>query len=374
MYRLLLIVLCIVFSLCVSLEAQTLDYNKDYFFKAPIIKDKSISYDSKIKKTRVRLYSVDENTFTINPLSEYKKWFKSLEEHETEGWIGKTNKDNTVTISGVWVAGEGFFVVNAEGSFVDNNVLKGTLKRQLGITAEKLTPFVYESEWCLEPVDTDEILKISTRVAYQGPPSKTIRATTSTPEERAKRPIDSDSGIKRFANSKNRKKFKKIIPKERSCYYENLLKEFAWDEIKYAPGILLLIDHLATLDEVDQKRIAKAYIDDKSMDFFERISYEEIQKTPPLFMILKCSDKMKKKDIDGLNNESERFGSMFAGYNELPKEDLAEMSLSEFVITMSEQLTENSRKKYYNQSKKLKDYVLGSKDETLKGLYPFQVK
>jgi len=126
------------------------------------------------------------------------------------------------------------------------------------------------------------------------------------------------------------------------------------------------------LEEIDQKRIAEAYVEDGSVNFFKGITYEEIQRTPPLFLILKCSDKMKKKDIGGLKNESERFETMFAEYRELPKEDLPEMLLPEFVITVSEALTEGQRKAYYSQSQKLRDYVFGSKNETLKSLYSFK--
>ncbi len=147
-----------------------------------------------------------------------------------------------------------------------------------------LTPYVYKFEWALEPADTKKPVKLSHRVTYHGPFVPTIKAETSTPEERAKRPITSDGQIKSLAKeTDSRERFYKRFPKgsKDKKYYDKLLSELTWDEIKYTPGILLLIDHLATLEKPDQKRIANMYVKDGSVNFFGDTPYEELRRTPP---------------------------------------------------------------------------------------------
>ena len=139
--------------------------------------------------------------------------------------------------------------------------------------------------------------------------------------------------------------------------------------MRYAPGILLLIDHLASLEKGDQKRIADAYVHAGSVDFFGDTPYEEIQKVPPLFLILRCLDKMNEEDIQGLIESSPRFQIMMLAYESSSPGELTDLSLLEFVIAISKNLPADFRKEYYQQSQKLRNYVRDSESSFLIDLY-----
>ena len=359
------------------LYAQPLDFSKAYNLYLPEWKEISSvrEYETDISAIKVRLKKIDDETFVVLPVHPNRRWGESLEKRGENGLVGKMTDTDRVSIKGVMARGEAAIVLEMEGKITGGNVIKGKVLTRIGHVAIKKFPYRFRSEWGLQPAEKEKKMKVSSKVTYQGDLRKPKKAWKYTKEEEDKWPITSDRQIKYFAKSKRREKYySKAMKGNSKKYFTKLLKEFTWDEIKYAPGILLLIDHLATLEKVDQKRIADAYVRDGSVNFFDGIPYKEIQRTPPLFLILKCSDKMKKKDLDGLKNESERFAAMFTEFSELPKEDLSEMTPSEFMIAVSEALTEEQRKAYYSQSPKLRDYVSAAKDQTLKALYPFHAE
>ena len=360
------------------LYAQPLNFSKAYKLYLPEWKEISSvrEYETDISAIKVRLKKIDDETFVVLPVHPNRRWGESLEKRGENGLVGKMTDTDRVSIKGVMARGEAAIVLEMEGKFIKPNKIKGQVQAKIGHVAIKKFPYRFRSEWGLQSAGEKGSIDVSRKVVYEGVLRKPMKATTSTPEEQAKRPLQSDKSIKTMA--KYKKKFRHSLymcsTKNLQKYYDILLDELFWDEIKYTPGILLLIDHLATLEKVDQKRIADAYVRDGSVNFFDGIPYKEIQRTPPLFLILKCSDKMKKKDLDGLKNESERFAAMFTEFSELPKEDLSEMTPSEFMIAVSEALTEEQRKAYYSQSPKLRDYVSAAKDQTLKAFYPFHAE
>ncbi|MGA1790161.1 MAG: hypothetical protein ACMUIM_01640 [bacterium] len=357
MYKLSAIIACFILLIASPLKAQELDYGKSYLFKLPKLQLRGFDYESEIRSYQVKLSKIDNKTFMIIPVEKVDKWFESREKPYVRGWLGEKNTHNDVEISGMWTIGEGYAVMELNGNFVEKDALKGNAIMRVGVDASGETPSVYRSDWCLEPEDTKKPIDISNKITYHGPPAKTLPVTVPSSEEKAKRPPIDDLGIKSLARNKPklRERFYRASEKNLKlrAYYDKLLSELTWDEIKYTPGILLLVDHLSTLEEVDQKRIANSYVRDGSVNFFDEISYKELQRTPPLFLILKCIDHMKESDIEGLQEESSRFLKMLDAYKEIPNEELSDLTLTEFIIKISESLPIAFRKSYYKQSLKL---------------------
>jgi len=373
--KIIIFILGIIILCTIPLYAQNFDYSKSYLFKMPSIELKGKDYEGKIEQYKVSLTEIDNSTFTIIPVVEYGEWVKSISDPRVRGWVGKIGDNNGVKISGLIIGEYSYAILELTGKLLSKDMMKGTGNIRIGFGHPGETPYVSRSEWCLEPEDTAKPLKISKKVTYHGPPlPPPEKMSTYSPEEKAKFPPIDEYGIKSMARRESdfRERLINKASGKRKMYYKNISTELTWEEIKYTPGILLLIDHLATLAEADQRPIAKGYIDDKSWDFFGDIPYVELQKVPPLFLILRCLDKMKETDIEGLKKESLRFKEMFDAYNTIPKEKLSTLTLEEFILKVSENLPEDFRKDYYHHSPKLQNYVTSSDDANLKKLYPFR--
>ncbi len=269
----------------VPLKAQNINYDKEYNLRMQACRIDGADYEEEPRFYKMKLSEIGNKLFLLTPVGKATwrgKWLHSVEP-EKKGWIGAWGKNSAVKIFGILQADEFYTKMELKGSLIAKNTLKGDAVVHVGMGRPKEdTPFVYTSEWALEPADTKNPVKLSHRVTYHGPPLPPPRKPKySTPEERAKRPPQGDSGIKTMAGYPPG--FREGLPpdKELDAYYDKLLSELTWDEIKDTPGILLLIDHLATLEKPDQKRIANMYVKDGSVNFFGDTPYEELRRTPP---------------------------------------------------------------------------------------------
>ena len=356
--------------------AQKFDYTKNYIIKLPDL-DREIAenFETQIVSFPVQLSKINDKSFMLTPPSgkTYDRWMKSVDEPEVKAWLMEIESDDVIKIIGMMGQGEGMLTFELIGSYTTSGAIKGNGTITPGLGIQKM-PYFYKIEWALVPEDFKEKLEISNQLVYDGPsaPAPSWPEMT-TKEEEAKRPFQSDRSIKRFAShsEKERERFYNRLKGSHKAFYDNLLSEFPWDEMRYAPGILLLIDHLASLEKGDQKRIADAYVRDGSVDFFGDTPYEEIQKVPPLYLILRCLDKMNEEDIQGLIESSPRFQIMMQAYESSSPGELTDLSLLEFVIAISKNLPADFRKEYLQQSQKLRDYVHGSGNSALRSIYPF---
>ncbi len=80
---------------------------------------------------------------------------------------------------------------------------------------------------------------------------------------------------------------------------------------------------------------------------------------------------MKQGDINGLKDESPRFGKMLDSFRNIPAGELANLTLKEFVTTVSEYLPQDLRQEYCQQSPKLQEYIKSPDSSFLRGLYGF---
>lgn len=354
--------------------AQHLNEETTYSLLLPAFLGRDEDYDAPgIWPYEVKVSYLNGATFLVQPVSEDEQWVNDLEERNFRGWVGTVKQDGAVEISGVIILGNGggYILVELTGTFVAEDTLKGQAVRRIGDEPPDF-PYVYHCEWGLVPVEREDSLEISLRVTYHGP-RVIIKAVSTSPWEMAQRPVNSDLGIKDLAGEEPhaRDRFYKGIPQGRKVYYDNLLTEFAWEEIPYIPGILLLIDHLVTVDEEIKQKIAEGYVRDGSLHVFDPIPYEDLQQVPPLFLILYVLEKMPEDDIVGLQEVSPRFVTMLDAYKTIPPEELADLPVLEFMIKISEQLPEEFRGTSFQQSPKLWNYVAASEDKRLKELYPF---
>ena len=332
------------------------------------------NHNANIKSYRVRLSKIDDNSFELIPLpgETYDRWVKELKEPLQTGWSGEISSDKVVNINGVIGYGFAFTIMEFTGSHISDGVVKGKVIMKAGFGNSIEPVYDFKTEWALFPVDLKGDIDISNQVIYDGPPMpEPYWPEMITKEEEAKRPMQSDRGVRRFASHpvQARQRFYDRLKGSHKAFYDRLLSELTWEEIKYTPGILLLIDHLATLDKEDQERIAAAYVRDGSVDFFGGTPYEKLQQVPPLLLMLRCLNKMKPEDVQGLTEESPRFQTMREAYESIPSARLADTSLRQFVTTISERLPEAFRKEYYSQSPKLRDYVKESGSSALRDLY-----
>lgn len=374
MNKICIIIVCIVFWYPVLLSAQTLDENTEYFLVLPEIRFEGEDYEAaQIDFYPVTVSSIDNHTFLLRPINEWEYWMKSLDEQNIRGWICTMNPDGIVEISGAMMREEAYVMLELTGRFINEFAIKGLAVIRIGIAFEGESPFVYHSEWELTSLENREPLALSSQVTYHGPPMPLIEMTAPSPEERDQYPVNTAHGIKRFAGYEphDRKYFYKGLPEESKTYYDVLLTELTWEEITYTPGILLLLDHLVTIDEKYRQKIAEGSVSDSSLHFFNPIPYKELQPLPPLYLILFVLDKVPQEDETGLQEVSPRFATMLEAYRTIPAEELADASISTFLITLSEHLPEEFRRSYYAQSPKLRNYVASSEDERLKALYPF---
>jgi hypothetical protein len=319
----------------------------------------------------VKVSFIDESGFLLVPVREGEWWVHSLQERK-RGWVGTIDANGVVEISGVMGTHVSYTIMELTGTFVNENAIKGQAVMRVG-TSLLEAPYVYKSEWGLEPVESAEPLTLSHKVTYHGPPIPVTKMTVPSAEERAQRPATGDLKVKQFAklDPHKRDRFYQGLTEDDKQYFDTLLTELTWEEIPYTPGILLLIDHLVTVDEELKQKIAEGYVRDGSLHFFEPIPYEELQQVPPLFLILYVFEKMPEGDIAGLQEVSSRFVTMLEAYKVIPPEELTDLPLLEFITKLSEQLPEEFRRTYFSQSPKLRNYVAASEDERLKELYPF---
>ena len=77
-------------------------------------------------------------------------------------------------------------------------------------------------------------------------------------------------------------------------------------------------------------------------------------------------------DIEGLKEVSPRFREMIDAYKEIPHQELVTLTVAELLKRISENLSDEFRRQYYQQSPKLRNYVQSSKDDNLLELYPFK--
>lgn len=366
--------LCLVFIVALPEWSEAnFDYNKEYSFHIPRINEATKNYESVNVTYKVTIEKLGKDSFILKPVLD-RMWLKSLKEYRSKGWYGRFTKDGLVTISGIWGQGEAYFLLELKGKELQKGTFKGRSALRVGVS-QGLTPLTYETDWVLEPSDVKKKTPLSNIVTYSGPLGKKIVAIPSTTQEEwAKRPITSDRQIKNLAKSKKRERFYKRKKKgsRNKAYYDGLLSELTWDEMKHTPGILILIDHLATLAPDDQQRIAKSYVKDGTYDIYGNIPYGMIKATPPLFLILKVVDNLKAEDLKGLKKESPRFLTMLEAYEETPPSKLAGLSIKDFIIKISENLSSGFREEYYKSSLKLRNYVAMDESGELKVLYPFE--
>ncbi len=349
-----------------------IDYSKEYQLKIPEITMEARDVHSRIVLHKVRLSETGGDTFLVKPLSKEDLWATSLSEQtQKKGFEGRIVSADVVEISGYMGLGEVGAKVILSGHLIGNNVMKGTSVIQILAPDASVSTLEYRSQWALEEVDNKQPIEISNTVTYHGPPPKSFKATTSTPEERAKWPLQSDAGIKSMASYRVslRNDLYKYASQDLKVFYNRILEELTWDEIRYTPGILLLIDHLASLEEADRGRIAKAYVRDGSVQFFDGISYGELQKTPPLFAILHAAGRMDQGEVEALRRESDLFDGMYRAYEQIPEDERAELSLHELMVEVSKNLPVNIRKQYFERSEKLQEYVASSRGDDLRPWY-----
>jgi len=377
MNRLAAIITGLILLFAMPLEAHALDYKKNYILRLPEWKLTGNNYETELISRRVNLSKISNKKFLVTPHRKDKdeKWIRSLDDVKLGGWIGMLGPNDIVKISGVMVIGYHFAIMELTGEFVNKNAIKGNAVIRIGMGHPAETPFVYHAQWALELEDTKKPLDISKEMVYHGPPVPPPREPkTYSLQERAKFPPNDARGIKAMASyeANVRERLYKTSSKDIKAYYDKLLSELTWNEIRYAPGILLLIDHLVALEPVDQKRIANMYVHDGSVDLFSEMTFAQIQEVPPLFLILKSLDSMNEDDIEGLKEVSPRFREMIDAYKEIPHEELATLTVAELVKRISENLSDEFRRQYFQQSQKLHDYVQSSKDDYFRELYPFK--
>ena len=362
----------------VPLEAVELEYNNIYVLKLPMWKLVGEDYVSEILVRGVRLVKKSDHTFVIFPIEDRdnEKWVKSVNEPTEAGWVGEIKGGNSVGISGLITLNGDYALLELKGEFVNRTSIRGSGAIRVGIGRPTESPFLYKCEWALEPEQIDEPLEISNRVTYHGPSVPAPREPEITsPADEAKRPSQSDTSMKRMAAYD--RNFRSTLYSQSSIalkkQYDTVLAELTWEEMKYTPGILLLVDHLASLDEEDQRRIAEGYVRDGSIDFFGDTPYTELQKVPPLFLILKSIDQMNESDIGGLKSSSLRFLKMLKAYQQIPPDELADAALDDFLVRVSEEWPIDLREAYYRDSPKLRAYVESPEGSSLRALYPFKV-
>jgi hypothetical protein len=361
------------------LNANDFNYEKDYTLRLPA--DWGIygeDYETEILSISVNVSKINAKSFLITSKDEDDKeimLLRSVSQQETRGWIGNIDDNGIVRISGLAAKKRFYYLAGVEltGDFVGRDAILGSLTMKVGVGGpeENNRTLNYSSEWAMEPVDIEEHIIISHKVRYHGPPLEKAKMWAYSIEERAKWPVNDDSGIKYIAREepKERERIYRRIASERKPYYDKLLQELTWDEMRYTPGILLLIDHIASLEEADRVRIAKAYVRDGSVQFFDGISYGELQKTPPLFAILHAAGRMDQGEVEALRRESDVFDGMYRVYEQIPEDDRAELSLHELMVEVSRNLPVNIRKQYLERSEKLQEYVATSRGDDLRPLY-----
>ncbi len=361
-------------------QVLCLDYSQHYILKFPQLLLEPWDYDAELMNIEVELSPIDARSFKLLPVEEHAFAFFTPQQYpEISGWVGHIESKDTVTISGILARGEVAVLFNLQGTCIFDATTPSQIIGLQGVAVFRFnaydvsslqnSPLEYHSDWGLEVVESVTHLSLSKRVTYHGPPPESPDVPDFSPDEQVSLPVTSDTHLKALAGHPQRDDFRKV--ESYDTLFANILHELTWDEIQFSPGIVLLIDNIAVFTHEKQQYIAQSYVEDGSLDFFYEISYNTLQKIPPLFLILLARSKMSEEDLTGLTEVSPRFATMIEAYNAIPPEELANVSLAEFLLKISESLPEDFRQAYFEESPKLRNYVAGSDDENLKTLYPF---
>ncbi len=369
--------------LAMPLYAAHIDFNSRYVLKLPRWGDilntpmEVGEYDVSFTTYPVTLSPFESARFLMAPekLQAGEIWRHwNGDGTTTPGWIGTLDAHGNVEISGMMIRQYFFGTFELTGTIQERGSVQGHgVFRFMEEHPNDPSPYVYTFEWALDRYDTGEPVMLSNTITYHGPPPPPVNIPTVSNEEAAQYPFTDDLGIKRFAeeDAHARERFYKGLPQETKQNFDVLLQEFTWDELPHIPGILLLIDHLAGVDTTYQQTVAEKYVRDRSIHFFGDMTYEALQHVPPLFATLYVLDKIPDEHVQSLQEASARFLTLVEAYRAIPTEELEDLPVLEFMITVSEQLPEEFRSAYYAQSPKLRAYVSASNDERLQELYPF---
>lgn len=373
-----------------SLNAHVLDYEKQYKIVMPEWNLRQEDYESDIKSYVVNVSKINNGTFLITPTAKNQNWGpleNSIQKQSvpspllntaSKSWVGKIKNDNSVSISGVWQRGEAGIKVELSGDFVRDNIIRGSAAFKIVLGPGGELPLTWKSEWYLIPSASKESIKISKKISYHGPPANPVKVeavsilagiSDNLP------PID-DRALKNIARQipSEREDYLRGLDTKTENYVENLLTELTWGEIQYTPGIILILDYLVTVDPSAREHINKsiAVVRDGSYEFFSGISFEELQKVPPYFLILKAKGRISKADWDGLIKASSMMYQFNLATQNVSNEELANTSFDGLIFKISGNLPIQIRQQYYQKSMKLKNYVEASEDVRLKDLYGFK--
>lgn len=360
---------CLLMGLPVSRSLADGLPSGEYDLVLPRVQEKASDYDSDIQRYRVNLQDKGAIQYLI-PKSEHVDWFVASRPLMNHALMMHSKVRNEVLITGFWRKGEGILRVDLSGTIQENKVTgSGTLS--LGTDPQlKNFPMVYRIHWGLFPANGNDASEVSTRVKYEGAPPRVVKVQVGSYEDvledlQSKPPM-SALAIKALSYEvpDARKHRIERLSKAEKTYLENLLSEITWAEIKVAPGIILLVDHLATLDESVQQNVAKAYVRDGTSDYLEGLSYKALMNCPTPLLLVHCYPKLDKNAKAKLKNASRRFESILVETEKVGA--LSPNAPEDVLLGMSKE----ERDKFFATSQKLQSFIKRSQNGKLKALLP----
>lgn len=346
----------------------------EYDLFIPVIREKAGSYDSEIQSYRVRLEGHDSHQYLV-PQAEHLDWFVGGAHKRKKALLLQSKGQEGLELSGFWIKGEGFLRIDFTGTAEADSLYSGTGTIALGSDPElKQFPMVYKVEWALCPVNVKATPQISTWVDYEGEPPRVAHVQVGSHQDverdlKTRPPINALSikAISYEAPDVRREKVERLSKAKRK-YVEDLLAEMTWEEIREVPGIILLVDHLAGLDESQQRNVAKAYVRDGTADYLDSFSYEKIKELPAPLLLIHCYPRLDKRAKGNLKKASMRFELLL---DEAEKSsDTSQAALENAMIKVLSRMSKNEQEHYFRQSKKLRSFVKSSQSAELKTLLP----
>jgi hypothetical protein len=291
------------------------------------------------------------------------------------GWTVSCAEKGRVLIEGYAGIGEGVFRVKLQGRSFRGGWWKGKGASVMGVTvATSARSFDHHFEWSLAPKGR-KMPAISGKVAYDGPPVKRFAFPPLEPrdDERLLRimPPVNVASIRSCSQMslEERELFMRVISSgEREYLKTKVFPELIGMEISVVPEVVILSDHLASLDVSDSKLAAKTYVRDGSAEYLKSCSHADLGPIPPAFLLVHCYPELDEAAKTKIKKGSPRF-ALILEETERHK-DAPVKALDEIMAAVLTRMSPQERADYFRTSAKLKPYVAASKHEALRALLP----
>ena len=343
-----------------------------YILRTPGARIVGSDYEAEVVEFRFTASKVEDGVVLVRE-RQHGKWFHLTPSGDrASGWLAQVLDDARLHLKGTMSCSEFNWRADLVGVPSGNGCWRGTGEMAYGVGASlDKFPFVYRVEWSLCPGSSRDVPKISKKVKYAGPPLPKRFARVAPPPTVTALPA-SDLTIKSlsYGSARLRESMVKSRPLKVQEYIQALLRELTWEEVRYMPGIILMMDWLADTPQEDRRLTARSDVRDGSSDWFDVTTYEELRRVPPPFVLVKCYSKLSEEQISKLRKASAKLDAILTEAQKLGERAQSAGAIDQVMANVLAEMSAAHRDAYFALSAKLRNYVRESGNSHLRSLFP----